>query len=181
MSELRVAVSGKSGCGNTTVSRMLAEQLGVTLINYTFRSIAREQGVTFEQIRAMAESDDFWDRHLDDRQVALAMQGSCVLGSRLAVWMLEKADFRVYLGASVETRAARIHLREGGRYEEVLASTIERDRADHARYLRLYNIDIDSFDFVDLLVDTERNRPEDIVARIHEALIGADLVSVSTS
>ena len=26
--ELRVAISGKSGCGNTTVSTMLAEKLG---------------------------------------------------------------------------------------------------------------------------------------------------------
>lgn len=176
MSALRVAVSGKSGCGNTTVSRMLAERLGVTLINYTFRSIAREEGVSFEEIRAMAEADDYWDRHLDIRQVELAMEGSCVLGSRLAIWMLEEADLRVYLNASVETRAARIHRREGGRYEEVLAATIERDRADHARYLRIYNIDIDSFDFADLVVDTERAEPAEIVERIHDVLVSTGLV-----
>jgi len=178
MSALRVAISGKSGCGNTTVSRMLAERLGVTLINYTFRSIAEEEGVSFQEIRAMAEADDYWDRHLDIRQVELAMEGSCVLGSRLAIWMLQEADLRVYLDAPVETRAARIHRREGGRYQDVLSATIERDRADHARYLRIYNIDIDSFDFADLVVDTERVAPEEIVERIHGVLVSTGLVPV---
>lgn len=178
MSALRVAVSGKSGCGNTTVGRMLADRLGVTLINYTFRSIAEEEGVSFEEIRAMAEADDYWDRHLDIRQVELAMKGNCVLGSRLAIWMLEDADLRVYLNASVETRAARIHRREDGRYEDVLAATVERDRADQARYLRIYNIDIDSFGFADLVIDTECARPEEIVERIHDALVSRGIVSV---
>lgn len=31
--DVRVAISGKSGCGNTTVSTLLAEKLGVKLIN----------------------------------------------------------------------------------------------------------------------------------------------------
>lgn len=157
---------------------MLAERLGVTLINYTFRSIAEEEGVSFEEIRERAEADDYWDRHLDIRQVELAMAGSCVLGSRLAVWMLEQADLRVYLDASVEARAARILKREGGRFDDVLAATVERDHADHARYLRIYNIDIDSFDFVDLLVDTERLGPEEIVERIHGTLVSSGLAPV---
>ncbi len=178
MSEVRVAISGKSGCGNTTVSKMLAERLGVRHVNYTFRSIAEERGLTFEQVRALAEADDFWDRHLDERQVELAMEESCVLGSRLAIWMLDHADLRVYLDGSLDVRAERIHRREGGDYDEVRAATIERDRADHARYLRLYNIDIDSFDFVDLVVDTERFSPESIVDRIHDELLSAGLVSV---
>lgn len=42
--EVRVAISGKSGCGNTTVSSMLAEKLGIKLINYTFRQLAAEKG-----------------------------------------------------------------------------------------------------------------------------------------
>ena len=35
-----VAISGKSGCGNSTVSRLLSDRLGVQLINYTFRRMA---------------------------------------------------------------------------------------------------------------------------------------------
>ena len=39
--ELRIAISGKSGCGNTTVSTLLSEKLGIKLINYTFRTLAQ--------------------------------------------------------------------------------------------------------------------------------------------
>ena len=42
--ELRIAISGKSGCGNTTVSTMLAQRLGIKLINYTFRNLAKDIG-----------------------------------------------------------------------------------------------------------------------------------------
>ncbi|MDR0624827.1 MAG: cytidylate kinase, partial [Treponema sp.] len=41
-SGLKIAVSGKSGCGNTTVSKIVADTLGLEFINFTFRSLARE-------------------------------------------------------------------------------------------------------------------------------------------
>ena len=41
--DLRIAISGKSGCGNTTVSGLLAQKLGIKLINYTFRQLAEEK------------------------------------------------------------------------------------------------------------------------------------------
>ena len=163
MSEVRIAISGKSGCGNTTVSRLLAKKLDIKLINYTFHTIADEQGVTFDQMCRMAESDDRWDRYLDAEQVRRAREQSCVLGSRLAIWFLEEADLKVFLTAPAEVRARRIQQREGGDLDSVLAETNERDRRDHARYLRLYNIDIDSYDFADLVVDTGRYRPNEIV------------------
>lgn len=166
MSEVRVAISGKSGCGNTTVSRLLAQELGVKLINYTFHTMAEEEGVTFETMCRMAEQDDRWDRHLDRRQVERARENSCVLASRLAIWLLEEADLKVYLWASPEVRAARIHQREGGDPAQVLADTEARDKRDRDRYRRLYGIEIDSWDFADLVVDTEQQRPEEIVPRI---------------
>ncbi|SIQ70642.1 cytidylate kinase [Alkalispirochaeta americana] len=170
MKPLRIAISGKSGCGNTTVSRLLAETLQVELVNYTFHTMAEEEGVSFEEMCRRAESDESWDRLLDQRQVERAQAQSCVLASRLAIWLLQEADLKVYLWASPEVRSARIHQREGGDLEAVQAATRERDRRDHARYVRLYNIDIDSWDFADLVVDTEQYKPEEILPLIMEAL-----------
>ena len=56
--DVRVAISGKSGCGNTTVSTLLAEKLGVKLINYTFRQLAAEKGLTLAQVIENAMTDD---------------------------------------------------------------------------------------------------------------------------
>jgi cytidylate kinase len=167
--ELRIAVSGKSGCGNTTVSRILAERLGVRLINYTFHDMAAERGVSFEKLCLLAESDPQYDRHLDRRQVELAMEGSCVLASRLAIWLLEEADLKVYLYASKEARARRIAGRERIPWEQSFQDLEARDTRDRNRYLKLYGIDIDEYGFVDLVVDTERGDQFFVVERIIEA------------
>jgi CMP/dCMP kinase len=177
MGDVRIAISGKSGCGNTTVSRLVAERLSIRQINYTFHTMADEQGVSFGEMCRMAESDDHWDRYLDRKQVELAMEGSCVLGSRLAIWVLEAADLKVYLTAAPEVRARRIQQREGGTLEDVMVATDERDRRDHARYLRLYNIDTESFRFVDLIIDTERYLPDEIADLIVDEVRRRDLLA----
>jgi cytidylate kinase len=164
---IRIAVSGKSGCGNTTVSRLTAERLGLRFINFTFRSLAEEKGLSLEEVLALAAKDDSWDREVDSRQAGLAREGGgCVLGSRLAIWMLPEADLKVYLRARAITRAGRIAKREGGNLEEVAAFTEERDRQDRERYKRIYQIDNDDYHFADLIIDTDDIGPEQIAELI---------------
>ena len=164
---LRIAISGKSGCGNTTVSALAAQGLGLRFINFTFRTLAGERGMSLEEVLAAAAADDSWDREVDRRQVALAREdGGCVLGSRLAIWMLEEAGLKVYLRASPLTRARRILNREGGDLEAVAAFTAERDRQDRERYLRIYGIDNDDYRFADLIIDTDDLDPPAIAALI---------------
>jgi CMP/dCMP kinase len=157
-----IAISGKSGCGNSTVSKLLSQRLGFKMVNFTFRQLADEKGLSFDQLRALAEESDEIDRELDRRQVEMASQESSVLSSRLAIWMLEDANLTVYLYASLEERTRRIWKREGGSYEKKREETIERDRKDHRRYKRIYGIDSDDYHFVDLLIDTEKHTPEEI-------------------
>lgn len=169
MSAPMIAISGKSGCGNTTVSRLLAAKLGFELVNYTFRNLAAERGVDLATIIELAEEDFSFDRLVDARQVELARAGDSVIGSRLAIWMLPDASLRIYLTASAEARARRIWSREGGEYEAVLAFTRDRDAKDHERYRRIYAIDNDDFAFADLIINTERFAPEAIVEIIIQA------------
>jgi len=165
--DIKIAVSGKSGCGNTTVSKIIADKLGLKFINFTFRSLAQEKGITLKEVLERAATDDWWDREVDNRQIQFARgDGGCVLGSRLAIWMLEEADLKVYLNASDEIRAARIAKREGGNLETVAAFTAERDRQDHSRYLRIYNIDNDNYKFADLIIDTNNMMPDAIARAI---------------
>jgi cytidylate kinase len=165
--DFKIAVSGRSGCGNSTISKMAADSLGLCFINFTFRSLAQERGLDLKKVLELAAKDDSWDREVDSRQVQLARESKgCVLGSRLAVWVLQEADLKVYLRAKPETRAARILKREGGSIEEIAAFTAERDRQDHDRYLRIYNLDTDDYNFVDLIIDTDDLSPEEIVELI---------------
>ena len=176
--ELRVAISGKSGCGNTTVSTLLSQKLNVQLINFTFRQLAVEKNLTLAQIIENAKTDDSYDIEVDTRQVELAKKQSCVLGSRLAIWMLKEADLKVYLFASDETRAGRIFNREGGDIEEIKKFTAMRDSQDSLRYKRLYKIDNDDYAFADLIIDTADYNPEQITELILKELYKRGFVEI---
>jgi cytidylate kinase len=167
----KIAISGKSGCGNTTVSRLVAERLGLRFINFTFRTLAKERQISLNEILEKAAGDDSWDREVDSRQAALAREeGGCVLGSRLAIWMLPEADLKVYLRAVPETRVLRILRREGGEVDKVAAFTARRDLQDHERYLRIYQIDNDDYGFADLVIDTDELDPDSIAGLIINAV-----------
>jgi CMP/dCMP kinase len=167
-----VAISGKSGCGNTTVSGLLAKRLGVRLINYTFRAMAVDKGVSFEEMLRLANGDPgfSYDKALDAKQVELARERDCVIGSRLAMWLLPDAALRVYLAGSIELRAARIQMREGSDFAQKLAFTKERDESDHARYLKIYGIDNNDLSSADLVINTALWKPELIADFIAMAL-----------
>jgi len=177
--DIKIAISGRSGCGNTTVSKMVADSLNLRFINFTFRSLAEERNLELKDILELAAKDDAIDKEVDTRQVQLAREGGvngkgcvpnqgCVLGSRLAIWMLPEADLKVYLDAKAMTRAGRIVNREGGSLEEIAAFTAERDKQDHGRYLRIYNIDTDDYKFADLIIDTDNINPQQITDIIIE-------------
>ncbi len=176
---MRVAISGKSGCGNTTVSTMVARQMGYPLINFTFRNLAKERGVEFWDLCKLAEKDDSIDRELDARQVAMAMETTdCVLGSRLAIWVLKEADLKVYLTATTEERARRIQKREGGTLSQRMDETRRRDENDSARYKRIYGIDNTDPSVADMVIETGDLTPEQIasmiIGEIHSRLAGTE-------
>lgn len=163
---IKIAISGKSGCGNTTVSKKVADSLGLQFINFTFRSLAQEKGLSLGEVLEQAAKDDSWDKEVDSRQVQLARESDgCVLGSRLAIWMLDEADIKIYLTATAMNRAERIVKREGGSLEEVAAFTAERDRQDRSRYIRIYNIDNDNYEFAHMIINTD-NLESDEIARM---------------
>ena len=153
---IHIAISGRSGCGNTTVSRILADRLGLEMINYTFRTVAREDGLSFDDVCRLAEQSDDMDLRVDRTQVELARKSPSVLGSRLAIWMLDDADLKVFLTGDPEVRARRIVEREGGTLKDQMAATEKRDARDHARYVRLYNINNNDHSVADLVINTNR-------------------------
>jgi len=165
--DIKIAISGKSGCGNTTVGKLVADLLNIRFINFTFRSLAEERHLDLIGVLDLASRDDSIDREVDARQVQLAREkGGCVLGSRLAIWMLEEADLKIYLKASPIIRAGRIVKREGGDLNDVASFTENRDKQDHDRYFRIYGIDTENYNFADLIIDTDNLKPNQITEEI---------------
>ncbi|MGL4982246.1 MAG: (d)CMP kinase [Treponemataceae bacterium] len=165
--KMRIAISGKSGCGNTSVTKKLSEVLSISMINFTFRNLTSQYNMTLEQIIEDARHNDIYDRTVDKHQVELAKKEDyCVLGSRLAIWMLDDADIKIYLDASPQVRTQRIFEREGGDFQLIYDFTLLRDSEDTQRYKKLYNIDNTNYDFVDMIIDTAKFSVDEIVSLI---------------
>jgi len=180
---MRIAISGLSGCGNSTVTALVAERLGLVRVNYTFRDMAQEHGLSFEELREKAEKEfPEVDLDLDARQVDIILENkNCVVGSRLAVWLDSpvllkridlprdqwfKFDHKFWLDASMETRAQRVAKRESRLYAPVLAETRKRDEMDADRYKRIYGISLQAG--AGLKIDTESLDAEGVALKIEE-------------
>ncbi|MBI2444924.1 cytidylate kinase family protein [Candidatus Micrarchaeota archaeon] len=177
---MRIAISSLSGCGNTTVSRLVAERLGLQFINYTFRNLAIDLKMPFEKIQAESKATPKYDYDVDRRQVALIEKTKdCVVGSRLSVWLDDERirnkigvqapafDLKVWIYAPLNERAKRISKREGKTFARVLEDTLFRDEENEQRYLSLYGINVARFArAVDLTVNTERFTAEQVAELI---------------
>jgi len=150
-----IAIAGPIGVGKSTVARALADRLRYRYISggEVFRDLARERGISVVDVNKLAESDPALDRELDRRQHELAKAGDCVVESRLAGWMVD-ADFKVWLRAPVDVRAARVARREGQPVAGAHADLVERERSEWARYKAAYQIDIDDLTPYHVVVDT---------------------------
>jgi CMP/dCMP kinase len=155
---MRIAISGHSGCGNTTATSNVGQALDLKIMNYTFRDLAKELGMTFDDLHKQAPKNFIFDYLTDLNCIRAALNQRIVLGTRLAAWVME-ADLRIWLSASLEARAARINKRETEKnvsYEEVLYKTLKRDEQNRKRYLQLYGIDINDHSDFDMTINTEK-------------------------
>lgn len=153
---MKITISGLSGCGSTTACNNVSAALGLQVVNYTMRNLAEELGKTFEQVQNDATGKPEYDFMVDDRLIKLADKAhDCVVASRLAGWLFDDADLRVWLSASLDTRAKRIASREGKDFGQVRQATSIRDEQNQKRYKATYGVDINDHEGFDIIVNTE--------------------------
>jgi cytidylate kinase len=153
---MKIAISGHSGCGNTTATRNVGNALHLNIVNYTFRDLAHELGMSFDELHAQAPNNAIFDFLTDLKLIRSALGNSIVVGTRLAAWLID-ADLRIWLHAPLEARADRINKRESEKhssYEAVLYKTLKRDEQNRKRYLQLYGIDINDHSDFDITINT---------------------------
>jgi cytidylate kinase len=142
--------------------------LDLKVVNYTFRDLAADIGLSFEEIHERSQQNRAFDYLTDLNQIRLSLQPKVVVGSRLAAWLVN-ADLRVWLQASLEERAKRIFRREVGKgltYESVLYRTLQRDEQNRKRYLQLYGIDSNDRSDFDIIINTEKLTAEQVSSLI---------------
>lgn len=165
---MRIAISGHSGCGNTTATTNVGKNLNLKVMNYTFRDLANGLSMSFDDLHKEAPSNFIYDYLTDLTCIRAALHKDIVLGTRLAAWLMD-ADLRIWLHAPLEARAARINCRESEKnssYEHVLYKTLKRDEQNRKRYLQLYGIDINDHSDFDITINTDMLTAEQVSSLI---------------
>ncbi|WP_426572762.1 (d)CMP kinase [Aquihabitans sp. McL0605] len=166
-----ITLSGLPGSGTSTVARTVASRLGLHHLDggTVFRALASERQMSLADFARVAEGDDSIDRALDDRLVARAAEGDVLVESRLAGWLATRAELaalRIWIHCDEVERARRVGARDGHETAEALATNQEREASERSRYLTYYGIDLTDLSIYDLVVDSTRTPPEEIVEQI---------------
>ncbi len=176
--ERSIVVNGDLGSGKSTVSTLLAQRLGIRRISVgdLYREMARQRGVTALQLNLHAELDDKIDHYVDRLQADIATSGErLVVDSRLA-WFFFGDALKVHLITDPTVAAHRVLGRPESSVESYRSATearerlAERSESERVRFIERYGADKTRLRNYDLVCDSTRATPEDIVARVVEAL-----------
>lgn len=155
---MRITISGPPGSGTTSLARLIAQREGMELISAgeMFREIARERKIDLAELGKIAENDTSIDALIDVRQKEIARtKENIVIEGRLSGWMVEEADLKVWLTASVSCRAKRISQRDGLDEYSARMQTISRESCEARRYMNYYGIDIKDLSPYHIVLNSE--------------------------
>lgn len=154
---MRITISGPPGSGTTSLARYLAGKHGLDLISAgeVFRQLAKEHDMELAEFGKFAERDPSVDRMIDARQKEIGeASDDIIVEGRLSGRMVENADLRIWLSASISCRAKRIAGRDGMDEEGALIYTENRQRSETTRYRNYYGIDIDDLSPYDIVLSS---------------------------
>jgi cytidylate kinase len=154
-----ICISGLSGSGKNSVGRLVAEKLGMRVVDPTFKTLAAKAKMSLLDFHRKAEHEHSIDKDFDSRLIAEAKRGNCVVTTWLGPWMVKGADVRVWLYAPRESRAMRVASRDSMTFDEALKHISERDESNHARYKEIYGINIFDHSGFELVLNTDRFMP----------------------
>ncbi|MDR3137365.1 MAG: dephospho-CoA kinase [Tannerellaceae bacterium] len=175
-----ITITGDLGSGKSAVSRLLAQQLGCTVISTGAiqRTIAAEHGMTTLELNKYTETHPEIDDLIDSRIKALADSPELyVIDSRLA-WFFLPDSFKVYLTVHAEVAVERV-LGDAARKQTeaytsrtaAIADLSERKRRENIRFLNYYGADCTNLSLFDIVVDTSLLTPHEVATRVVEGYL----------
>ncbi len=169
-----ITISGLPGSGTTTAANILSKRTGMELISSgeVFRNLAKEHGVSLEEFGEMAEKKENIDRELDETMLKSAEPGT-ILEGRLTGHLLAREgidSYKIWIRADMDTRVKRISERESLPVDEVKERVIKREQSEKKRYKEYYDIDIQQLDVYDLIIDSVKHGPEEVVDKMMEGV-----------
>ncbi|MFH1101891.1 MAG: AAA family ATPase [Methanobacteriota archaeon] len=170
-----ITISGSPGSGKTTVAQLLHEKTEIPYVysGDLFRSMAQKHRMSLEEFGRYCESNREVDVELDQQQLRLLKKGDVIVEGRLAGWLAfqnQISALKVFIHADLDTRVRRIVNREEGSLQQRKKEIVTREKSEAARYKTYYHIDVNDTSIYDLVIDSSKKTPDEIVVLIVEKL-----------
>src|SRR5579884_1229690 len=113
---MRVLLSGLSGTGSTTAAKRIAADLELRYVygGAIFRTLARERGISLEELAEWYEKNPEAEREIDRRLINAGMEENVLVESRTIGWLFprEVPACRIWLTCELSERLDRVERRE---------------------------------------------------------------------
>ena len=166
--EIVVCISGMAGTGKSTLAKKLAKKYKLKYYSGgdALKALAEDEGYnssksgwweSSEGLRFLEKREENFqfDKAVDDKLLQYAQQGRVLLDSWTMPWLLKKG-FKIWLVASVKSRAERIAKRDKMPIQEALQVLKEKESKTRAIYRKLYGFTLgEDFEPFDLILDTD--------------------------
>jgi cytidylate kinase len=174
---MKITISGAVGSGKSTVSKLLAKKLGYKhySMGEFMREIAKKRNLSIMDLSKIAETDSTIDEELDELQRKIGKEeDNFIMDSRLGFHFIPNS-FKIFFNVDVGEAAKRIlsDKRAEETYkdvEEAKQFLKKRMRSENVRYKEYYGIDFPKKEFFDIMIDTSKKKPEEVVEEIRRIM-----------
>jgi len=169
-------ISGPPAVGKTTVAEAIGRRFGLKVYagGDALKEVAARKGYTpkgaewwdtpegLRFLQERAENPEY-DREVDNMLIEMLKQGNVVVTSYTLPWLTD-LGIKIWLGATVESRARRMVERDKIRYEDALNIVKKRDEENKKLYQKIYGIEFGKdLSVFDLVLNTERLNKEAVI------------------
>ncbi|HEY4494211.1 MAG TPA: AAA family ATPase [Candidatus Paceibacterota bacterium] len=173
-----ITICGGLGSGKSSTSDLVAKELGYTRFSSgdLFRQVGLDLGLSVTELNKKAETESSIDFKVDEKLRELGNSNKIVIDSRTAFHWIP-ASFKVYLDLpheiakhrvlnNLKENALRKESEKSSNIEEVYEDMQRRFDSEQKRFWDLYKINNRDLTQFDLVVDTNKNNLEEVVAII---------------
>ena len=173
-----ITICGGLGSGKSSTAKGVAQTLGFQHFSSGdfFRQVGLELGLSVTETNIRAETDPKIDEMTDQKLRDMRNGDKVVIDSRTAFhWIPE--SFKVYLDlppeiakgrvlSSLENNKLRKQSEQDTTSEKILEKMTERFESEQKRYWDLYKINNTDKSQFDLVIDTNKNNLQEVIAII---------------